>query len=307
MYSLSSYIYIKTDYYKQVQKDIQLINTQEEFDKIYNKFEQAKELFIDTEFDRRKTYYAKLSLIQMISRSDKVIIDVLSGIDISKFKNLLINPDILKVFHAPLQDFEIFLHYFKILPQNIFDTQIAATVANFTQRLVGYDALARSLLDVYIDKTLQKANWLTRPLESSLLEYAIKDTEYLIPMYDILSERLTQENAWPRYHEQLQSLLCKKRYQFTPEKILKKFYYEYNTIHFENRLKNLITLREECAIQLNIPRGFCASNDILMKICHVLPKSQDDLKRHKIGHSPLTSKKFCNKLFDLCQGIDFKI
>lgn len=290
-----------------MQQDIQLINTQEEFDKIYNNFEQAKELFIDTEFDRRRTYYAKLSLIQIISRSDKVIIDVLSGIDICKLKNLLINPDIVKVFHAPLQDFEIFLHYFKVLPQNIFDTQIAAVFAYVTQRLVGYDVLAKLLLDVYIDKTLQKANWLTRPLKPSLLEYAIKDTEYLIPMYDILSERLTQENTWDRYRERLQSLLSKKRYQFSPEKILKKFYYEQNNKHFENRLKNFIILREECAIQLDIPRGFCASNDTLMKICHFLPKSQDDLKRYKIRRSPLTSKRFCNKLFDLCRGIDFKI
>lgn len=286
-----------------MQKDIQLINTQEEFDEMCKQFQQEKELFIDTEFDRRKTYYAKLSLIQIISRKKKVIIDVLSGIDISEFKHLLIDANIVKIFHAPLQDFEIFLHYFKILPQNIFDTQIAAVTAHVTETLVGYDILAKLLLDIQVDKTLQKANWLARPLKDTFLEYAIKDTEYLIPMYDILSDRLSQENAWPRYQTQLQSLLNKNRYQFSPEKIFKKMTYNQDIKGLENRLLNLICFREDCAKILNIPRGFCASNEILLKICKFLPTSHNELIKYDIKYSSLTSKKFAHKLFDLCLGM----
>ena len=93
---------------------MQIIDNQKDFDTACEKLLDQDALFMDTEFHRRRTYYARLSIVQIASREDQMIIDVLSGIDISGLKAILANENIVKVFHAPEQDFDIFFHLFNV-------------------------------------------------------------------------------------------------------------------------------------------------------------------------------------------------
>jgi ribonuclease D len=60
---------------------------------------------------------------------------------------------------------------------------------------MGYSKLCKAMLNIDIDKSLQKANWLERPLSQDLLEYAIRDTEFLIPLHRMLSETLNKQKV----------------------------------------------------------------------------------------------------------------
>ena len=159
-----------------------LISNQSEFNKICEVLSNERILYMDTEFHRRKTYYAILSIIQISTPNQKIIIDALNDINLSALKTILLDPLILKVFHSPDQDFEIFLKLFGTLPKNVFDTQIAANVCGMEEGM-GYSKLCKAMLNIDIDKTLQKADWLERPLSQDLMEYAIRDTEFLIPLH----------------------------------------------------------------------------------------------------------------------------
>ena len=104
---------------------------------------------IDTEFLREKTYYSKLCLVQIAVDSNDpcsaVIIDALSpNLDLEPLNKLLINSNIIKVFHAARQDLEIFYNLTNLLPTPIFDTQVAAMVCGFGEQ-VGYDSLLKIL------------------------------------------------------------------------------------------------------------------------------------------------------------------
>jgi ribonuclease D len=92
-----------------------LISNQSEFNKICEVLSNERILYMDTEFHRRKTYYAILSIIQISTPNQKIIIDALSDINLSALKTILLNPLILKVLHSPDQDFEIFLKLFEHL------------------------------------------------------------------------------------------------------------------------------------------------------------------------------------------------
>ena len=73
----------------------------------------SKEVYlsVDTEFMREKTYYPRVCLIQISGETEAIAIDALSpGINLAPVFQLLNDPKIGKLFHASLEDIEIFYH-----------------------------------------------------------------------------------------------------------------------------------------------------------------------------------------------------
>src|ERR1700761_9864594 len=105
----------------------------------------APYLALDTEFMRDQTYWPKLCLIQIAVPGNSAIVDPLApGIDLTAFYDLLKRPDIVKVLHAARQDIEIFAQQGGVIPEPLFDTQIAAMVCGFGDA-ASYETLARQL------------------------------------------------------------------------------------------------------------------------------------------------------------------
>ena len=281
---------------------MRIISDQKEFEVLCGELAHEPILFMDTEFCRRRTYYAKLSLVQIAKKEQKVIVDALAIQDISPLKTLLINEKICKVFHAPDQDFDIFLHLFGRLPSNVFDTQIAAGVIGFDE-VMGYGRLCKAMLNINLDKTMQKANWLERPLLEELTEYAIKDVEYLIPLYRELSNTINSRNLWETYKARSQKLLNPESYKINPEKFIKKIGLQDRPKFFKENFLHFLMLREECAQKVDLPRGYCVSDHDLIRICETLPTTDRDLIKLQIERLPIAKKPFKDKLFELCLGL----
>ena len=102
-----------------------LINNDDTLKKLINTCLDEKIISIDTEFVRNKTFYPKLCLIQLGTSNGSYAIDPNKIKNLSILTKILRNKNILKVFHSPRQDLEIFFNLFGFLPLNIFDTQIA--------------------------------------------------------------------------------------------------------------------------------------------------------------------------------------
>ena len=94
-------------------------------------------------------------------------------------------PDIVKVLHAARQDIEIFYLQGGVLPEPLFDTQIAAMVCGFGDA-ASYETLARKLAHVEIDKSARFTDWSHRPLSKRQLEYALADVTHLRVIYEWL-------------------------------------------------------------------------------------------------------------------------
>jgi ribonuclease D len=279
-----------------------IIEEQKEFDMLCEDLSKESVIFMDTEFCRRKTYYAKLSIIQIATMDRKVIVDVLSGININSLNHLWSNEKIRKVFHAPDQDIDILYHLFGKMPKNIFDTQIAAGVIGLNP-VIGYGKLCKTLLNITLDKTMQTANWLERPLTDSLFEYAIKDVVYLIPLYRELVQSIESRNLWKTYKDRNSKLLDPNSYKFNLDKAIKKAGIIDRPDQFREIYQHLLMLREECAQDINLPRGYCASDQELIRICEYLPTTDNDLHKLHIARLPIAKKHFKNRLFELCLGL----
>src|SRR3569832_2522065 len=147
----------------------------------------APYLALDTEFLRDQTYYPKLCLVQVAAPGVEGIIDPLApGLDLAPFYDLIARPDIVKVMHAARQDIEIFYLQGGVLPNPLFDTQIAAMVCGFGDA-ASYETLARKLAHVEIDKSARFTDWSHRPLSKRQLEYALADVTHLRVLYERLS------------------------------------------------------------------------------------------------------------------------
>ena len=106
-----------------------------------NSLSKTDFITVDTEFLRDKTYWPRLCLIQIGGPDQEAAIDVLAeGLDLTPVLELMKKPDLLKVFHAARQDFEIFYRIMGELPFPVIDTQISAMVCGFGDS-VGYETL----------------------------------------------------------------------------------------------------------------------------------------------------------------------
>ena len=284
-------------------KNIKLIQNQRDLESICHDLNKEGIIFFDTEFKRRNTYFAILCLIQVANIAGEIyLIDALApSIDLACFAEILANPEIEKVAHSAGQDIEIFYHYFKATPKNVFDTQIAAMSLGKKKGL-GYVDLCAEICEVEIDKSCQKEDWSRRPLPQNMLRYAALDVKYLHQIYQTMKERLEQSNAWDRFYEQSKRLIAEETYKVDYMKAWKKVKFYNRDEGLTERMRYIAAFREEWALRVNIPRRHLATDHDLVKICQKLPTTMDEFRQCKLEKSFRTNN-IRQKLLELCAGL----
>ncbi len=242
--------------------------------------ENVPYITVDTEFLRERTYYAKLCLIQVSGPNKQgALIDVIEGdIDLSPLLALFENEDILKVFHAPRQDLEIFYTLFKSLPKPLFDTQIAAMVCGFGDQ-IGFEPLVTQTTDLSVDKGQQFTDWSKRPLSNKQMKYAMNDVVYLVDAYEKLVEILDQRDRTHWVSEETQALLNPALYEVKPEESWRRLKIKSPKPRQMAVLKELATWREEKAQTKDVPRARILRDETLIDLSYNPPKAPHDLTR----------------------------
>jgi len=183
-----------------------MIQTQAQLRNFLYAIQDETELAIDTEFKRVSTYYPVLCLVQIATKSATDCIDVLALDDLEPLFNKLYQHDCVWIVHSARQDIEAMHCLSGRLPQQLFDTQIAASLLNHPIQ-ISYQALTESLQNVYLEKAYTRLDWTTRPLPEAAIEYALDDVRYLIKNYHQLKVQLQAENKLDWIIEEAQNLL----------------------------------------------------------------------------------------------------
>jgi len=244
----------------------------------------APYLALDTEFLRDQTYYPKLCLIQVAAPSPdgkgiEGIIDPLAdGLDLKPFYELLKRPDITKVLHAARQDIEIFYLQGGVLPDPLFDTQVAAMVCGFGDA-ASYETLARKLAHVEIDKSARFTDWSHRPLSKRQLEYALADVTHLRVIYEKLSAQLKKSGRAAWVEEEISALKDPKLYRLEPDSAWKRLKPRTTNKRFLAMLAALAAWREREAQARDIPRGRVLKDEALTEIAAHPPENAEGLDR----------------------------
>jgi ribonuclease D len=123
------------------------VDSNQKLQQMCEKLARIATVAIDTEFIRTDTFFPKIALIQISDGEDCWLLDVLAIDDFSGLKLLLEDTTRTLIFHACGEDLEVLEHGLDIRPANIFDTQIAAGIANIGY-CMGYARLVNTLFDV---------------------------------------------------------------------------------------------------------------------------------------------------------------
>jgi len=234
---------------------------------------------VDTEFMRERTYWAQLCLIQIAGAEHEAIIDPQAdGIDLSSFFDLMANEKIVKVFHAARQDVEIIHHMSGKIPKPLFDTQVAAMVCGFGDQ-IGYEALARNLVNATIDKSSRFTDWSRRPLTDKQLHYALSDVTHLRGIYDLLKTQLDDTGREPWLAEEMSILTNAQTYQSDPVRAWERVKFRPRKKIQQAILMEVAGWRESEAQKRDVPRNRVIKDDAIGELAMQAPKDLNALSR----------------------------
>lgn len=232
---------------------------------------------VDTEFLRETTFWPKVCVIQLASDEEAVAVDALApDLDLAPFFALMANPAVVKVFHAARQDIEIVWHLAKLIPDPLFDTQVAAMVCGFGDQ-VSYGELAQSICRVALDKSSRFTDWSRRPLSDAQIAYALADVTYLRDIYRSLRARLEKSgrNSW--LEDEMAVLKSPATYEQHPERAWERHRKRARKPRDLAVLMELAAWRESEAQQRDVPRSRILKDDVLVEVALAAPRSTESL------------------------------
>ncbi len=194
-------------------QDFTYIEDQKIFEDFVDLLLREERVGIDTEFHRERTYFPSVALIQIAHAKGISLIDPLK-VDLRGLSRLL-NSQVLIVMHAASQDLEVFQHACGVVPNRLFDTQVAAGFLGMSTPSLS--ALYEKQLGILIKKESRLTDWMARPLSNSQLEYAANDVRYLLQVYDQISAELEDRGRATWVEAECSILLEKEKKRRVPE------------------------------------------------------------------------------------------
>ena len=179
------------------------VNSESELANVLESASRQSICAIDTEADSLHRYRESLCLVQFAWEDQAVLIDPLAIEDLSPFSRYMETRTVW--MHGADYDMTMLRREFNALPKDVFDTQIGVRLLGL--RKFGLANLVEHYFHIKLSKTSQKADWGKRPLSDKMIEYALNDVRYLLPMAEKIVAQLKDIG---RYEWFLESCLAAK-------------------------------------------------------------------------------------------------
>lgn len=187
-----------------------------------------------------------------------MLIDPLvEGLSLEPLYDLFRHKPTVKVFHAARQDLEIFFHDAGVMPDPLFDTQIAAMVCGFGEQ-VGYETLVKKIARQPLDKSSRFTDWSHRPLSDAQAAYALADVTHLRAIYEFLSAQLDKTGRAPWLAEEVAVLLNPETYITRPEEAWERVRTRSGSPRFLAVVRELARFRETMRKSATYPAPGCS-------------------------------------------------
>jgi ribonuclease D len=239
------------------------ITTSEELAAVCERMAKHRYVTVDTEFLRETTYYPLLCVAQVATADEAVVVDALApGINLTPFFDLLVDENVVKVFHAARQDIEIVWNMAKTIPHPIVDTQVAAMVLGYGDS-ISYDQLVQRITGDAIDKSFRFTDWTRRPLTDAQLRYAVSDVTHLRDVYVKLSTDIQARGRTDWVRAEMDILTSPDTYRADPERAWERLK---SRVRKPKELAVLIEIaawREREAQSRDVPRSRVLKDEVL--------------------------------------------
>ncbi|HUO87852.1 MAG TPA: HRDC domain-containing protein, partial [Rhizomicrobium sp.] len=194
-------------------------------------------------------------------------------------------------------DIEIFHHQGGVIPDPLFDTQIAAMVAGFGDA-ASYETLARRIAHAEIDKSSRFTDWSRRPLSQKQLDYALGDVTHLRTIYEYLKKQLEKSGRTSWVQEEIAALQDPQLYALHPEIAWKRLRPRTTNKRFLALLASLAAWRETEAQTRDVPRGRVLKDEALMEIAAHPPQNLEALEQIRAVPKGFANSRLGRTLFD---------
>lgn len=233
---------------------------------------------IDAERASGFKYSQRAYLIQLrASSSDIYLIDPIAFCDTD---SALINLSALLaerewILHAATQDLPC-LNELGLRPGAIFDTELGSRIAGESR--VGLGSLTENLLGFKLAKEHSAADWSTRPLPESWLNYAALDVDVLHELKDAVSELLGNQEKDQWAQQEFENLLT-----FSPKPQKEERWRGLSGLHKVNDrysleiARKLWEARESLAQKLDVSPGRLIPDTSITFVAIAKPKSKSEL------------------------------
>ncbi|NTV23037.1 MAG: hypothetical protein HGA85_01510 [Nanoarchaeota archaeon] len=144
---------------------------------------------LDIECENNLHHYGTyVATFQISTDKADILIDALRIRDIAPIKRVLEDPARQKVMHGISFDLRILYTQYNMRLKNIFDTQIAAYLLGMPE--VGLGIVLKKYFGIEKEEKFQKVDWTRRPLSPEMIEYAVKDSHYMLMLRDRMKKEL---------------------------------------------------------------------------------------------------------------------
>ena len=248
--------------FKKNNHNFSFIKNNNQLDQFITKIKNKKNFFFDTEFERRTTYKAIISIIVISDGENIGIIDCLEkNINFKKIFKFLNKKKITLIIHSCRQDLEIFLSIVKKILFSVFDTQIAALFNGYSEA-PSYKKLVHDLCGINLDKSLQKEDWLKRPISNERINYLINDVYYLKIIFNKFKVKLSKNKKLKSFNKLIKKEIFKISHENYPVIYKKKL--GKNILNNRKFIK-IINLRNKIAEKINLPKNWIFSDKEIIK------------------------------------------
>eukprot|EP01083_Nonionella_stella_P036112 98542_1 len=285
------------------------IETEDALSEMADALSCSKAIAVDLEHHRKHSFLGMTCLIQISTRNRDYLIDPLALREhIHTYLNpIFTNPNIIKVFHGCMNDIQWLQRDFSVYVVNLFDTFEAAKLLNLKQKSFKY--LLKTYCDVDTNKALRTTDWRVRPLRPELIDYARKDTHYLLYIYDHLTNLLIEQSVKDRdllnecyENSAMQCLIRYEKPRYNPKGwqylCQKKGWYFINPKSL-NALSTLCEWRDRIARELDQSVEVVLSDRLLKRIVNDLP--QDELPAH-VYYLSIIARKYVKDIVNIIQS-----
>lgn len=274
------------------------VDTEDALKEMYEKLKDERILAVDLEHHSFHSYTGLVSLIQISNSTEDFLVDPIKLREALQSPELSLNrfmsdPTILKIFHGAESDIAWLQRDFDTFVVNMFDSYHAAKALNLPRLSLAF--LLEYFCGVELDKKYQLADWRERPMPAEMVEYARKDTHYLVHLYHLLKIKLTAE----QYGQVLQRSNKQCLVLYAPEPITEKSWkvaldrsnYPLNGDQVA-LVRRLFYWREWKARELDVSPAALMPNSFLARIAHTRAKTVPELKDCWRNVSEILVKEF---------------
>ena len=255
------------------------INQLDQLEELMEAAREFPHVALDTEFIRTDTFYPKAALIQIAFNHQCYLIDPLAIPDLTPMAALLEDENVIKVLHACSEDLQVFNLCTGVVPQPLFDTQLAAGFLG-EGLSIGYQKLVKIWSEVELSKEETRSDWLKRPLDPAQQQYAAQDVVYLNKIYEDQRTQLEVRGTLGWVMEDCQRMINDALHFETPENYYKRVKVAWR-LSGESLciLKHLCAWREVTSRERDIPRSHLIPERSLWPISRYKPHSIKALSR----------------------------